>query len=317
MDKENSTIKAGDKRTRSVISSISDADTSVSEQKNIKQKKKKQKNKKSDTQDDSQDEQEINIASELHSINQKLSNMLTKDSSDLKELIKDVVLQLKEEMLGSLVLRIEKVESELFEKELENGKLAKEIEKLGKTINEQKNENERLQKQIKTQGETNETKMNELEQYSRRSNIKLEGIPDKENKTINETAEKVIQTLTKNIPDLNLTTNDIDITHRIGIFKKNNDRPIVLKMVSRMQRSYIMRHAKHLRKQSAPIYVHDHLTKLNAHVFACVRKKQTDIVTSAWSRDGVIYYRDVNEHIHKVSPEQFHYWLDLPWPTSR
>ncbi|KAH3730039.1 hypothetical protein DPMN_056017 [Dreissena polymorpha] len=55
--------------------------------------------------------------------------MLTKYSSDLKELIKDVVLQLKEEMLGSLVLRIEKVESELFEKELENEKLAKEFEK--------------------------------------------------------------------------------------------------------------------------------------------------------------------------------------------
>ncbi|KAH3734699.1 hypothetical protein DPMN_041143 [Dreissena polymorpha] len=124
MDKENSTIKAGDKRTRSVISSISDADTSVSEQQNIKRKKKKQKNKGGDTQDDSQDEHEINIASEQHSINQKLSNMLTKDSSDLKELIKDVVLQLKEEMLGSLVLRIEKVKSELFEKELENGKLA-------------------------------------------------------------------------------------------------------------------------------------------------------------------------------------------------
>ncbi|KAH3751558.1 hypothetical protein DPMN_186124 [Dreissena polymorpha] len=51
--------------------------------------------------------------------------MITKDSSDLKKLIKDVALQLKEEMLGSFVLKIEKVESELFEKELENGKLAK------------------------------------------------------------------------------------------------------------------------------------------------------------------------------------------------
>ncbi|KAH3713037.1 hypothetical protein DPMN_072801 [Dreissena polymorpha] len=70
MDKENSAIKAGDKRRRSVISSISDADTIVSEQQNIKQKKKKQQSKESDTQDDSQDEQEINIASELHSINQ-------------------------------------------------------------------------------------------------------------------------------------------------------------------------------------------------------------------------------------------------------
>ncbi|KAH3827746.1 hypothetical protein DPMN_129688 [Dreissena polymorpha] len=273
MDKDNSTIKGGDKRTRSVISSVSDADTSVSEKKNIKQKKKKQKNQQSDTQDDSQDEQEINIASEIHSINQKLNNMLTKDSSNLKELIKDVVLQLKEEMLGSLVIRIEKVESELFDKELENGKLAKEIETLGKSLNEQKNENERLQKQIKTQSENNEIKMNDLEQYSRSSNIKIEGISDKENENINETAEKVINALNKNIPDLNLTKNDIDITHRIGIFSKEKDRSIVLKMVSRMKRSCIMQKAKHLRKLNSPIYVNDHLTKFNAHVFACVRKK--------------------------------------------
>ncbi|KAH3774210.1 hypothetical protein DPMN_175585 [Dreissena polymorpha] len=132
--------------------------------KNIKQKKKKQKNQQCDTQDNSQYEQEINIASEIHSINQKLSNMLTKDSSNLKELIKDVVLKLKEEMLGSLVIRIEKVKSELFDKDLENGKLAKETETFGKSLNEQKNENERLQKQIKTQSENNEIKMNELEQ---------------------------------------------------------------------------------------------------------------------------------------------------------
>ncbi|KAH3827511.1 hypothetical protein DPMN_129447 [Dreissena polymorpha] len=176
-------------------------------------------------------------------------------------------------MLGSLVIRIEKVESELFDKELENGKLAKEIETLGKSLNEQKNENERLQKQIKTQSENNEIKMNELEQYTRRSNIIIEGISDKENENINETAEKVINALNKNIPDLNLTKNDIDITHRICIFTKEKDRPIVLKMVSRMKRSCIMQQAKHLRKLNSPIYVNDHLTKFNAHVFACVRKK--------------------------------------------
>ncbi|KAH3769512.1 hypothetical protein DPMN_170782 [Dreissena polymorpha] len=43
MDKENNTIKAGVKRTRSVISRISDAGTSVSEQKNTPKKKRKSK----------------------------------------------------------------------------------------------------------------------------------------------------------------------------------------------------------------------------------------------------------------------------------
>ncbi|KAH3813844.1 hypothetical protein DPMN_142314 [Dreissena polymorpha] len=84
-----------------------------------------------------------------------------------------------------------------------------------------------------------------------------------------------------------------------------------------MRKTAIMRNAKTLRKQKDPIYVNDHLTKLNAHIFACVRKKQKDIVTSTWTRDGNIFYRDVNEMVHKVSQDQFQYWLELPWPSTQ
>ena len=59
---------------------------------------------------------EIDIAIELKNINMKLNNVLTKDSTDLKDLIKNSIVQLKDEMLGSVITRIEKIESDLFEK---------------------------------------------------------------------------------------------------------------------------------------------------------------------------------------------------------
>ncbi|KAH3848836.1 hypothetical protein DPMN_091219 [Dreissena polymorpha] len=47
-------------------------------------------------------------------------------------------------------------------------------------------------KSLKTQEKANEYKFNDMEQYSKRSNITIEGIRDKENETASETEEKVL-----------------------------------------------------------------------------------------------------------------------------
>ncbi|KAH3778976.1 hypothetical protein DPMN_180455 [Dreissena polymorpha] len=86
-------------------------------------------------------------------------------------------------------------------------------------------------------------------------------------------------------------------------------------MVSRMRRHQIIQAAKLLRKKAQPVYVNDHLTNLNAEVFASVRRKQSDIVKSTWTREGAIFYRDVNEQTNKVNTDQYRFWLDLPWPN--
>ncbi|KAH3893307.1 hypothetical protein DPMN_017454 [Dreissena polymorpha] len=140
-------------------------------------------------------------------------------------------------------------------------------------LNEQKDENEHLRKQLKQQESSCEMKINEMEQYSRQSNIKIDGIPDNDKETANETTAKVLDTLNRNIPDLHLSEHDIDITHRIGNFDNRKPRPIVLKLISRIKRSKIMQSAKILRRQKTPLYINDHLTKLYNHILACVRKK--------------------------------------------
>ena len=188
-DKER--LKAGEKRTRDLVSSlssVSEADSSITEVKTVIQKKKAKGN-----QDQTMAENETNeidIAIELKNINMKLNNVLTKDSTELKDLIKNINVQLKEEMLGSVITRIEKIESDLFEKEEENIRMTKQIDKIKQELDEQKNETEILRKQLKLQETSNELKLNEIEQYSRRSNIKIEVIPDSDHENMENSAEK-------------------------------------------------------------------------------------------------------------------------------
>ncbi|KAH3719232.1 hypothetical protein DPMN_062064 [Dreissena polymorpha] len=86
MQQDKQDVKAGDKRPRDNISSVSSvSDASLCEKAGVKQKKKKQKNVQSDTSNDSNDtDTDMVIAKELKSINGKLSNVHTKDSNDLK-----------------------------------------------------------------------------------------------------------------------------------------------------------------------------------------------------------------------------------------
>ena len=305
--------KAGDKRSRHVgsLSSVSETDTSLNDETQVKQSKKKQKSK-----DQEFNQTENIVMKELKEINIKLNNVLTKDSTELKTMIKDIISQLKDELLGSITLRVEILESEIFEKAETNSKLSKQIEEMSQRLKDKEDENEMLKRTIKAKETANDFRFNDIEQYSKRSNIKIDGVQDKENETSLETADKVIELLNRHITDLKLNRDDIDIAHRIGPFNSRKSRPIIMKMISRMTKTKIMRNAKALRTLKDPVYVNDHLTKLNTTILACVRKKQRDIVVSTWSREGNVYYRDVNEIVHKVVQDQYQYWLDLPWPST-
>ncbi|KAH3863509.1 myosin-6-like [Dreissena polymorpha] len=216
MEKDSKDVKAGDKRTRDNVSSVSD--NSMCEQVSVRQKKKKQKNVNKVKSDD--DDTDIEIATELKSINEKLKNVITKDSKELKDLVKEIVIQLKEELFSTFIQRLDKMEGELFDNDIENNKKTKQIDDLRGELQEQKEENERLKKALKNNEYANQLHINELEQYSRRNNIRIEGIEDSERENYIETTEKVINTLNAHIPDLNLSKIDIDISHRIGPFQR-------------------------------------------------------------------------------------------------
>ena len=84
-------------------------------------------------------------------MNKKLSKMLTKDDKIIfKEIIKDTFLELKEQLLGTIMKRLDTIESDLHEKAIENKTLKEEIQKMKKTINKNDEEFEtEMNKKIK------------------------------------------------------------------------------------------------------------------------------------------------------------------------
>ena len=225
------------------VSSLNEWDSSLDkivehiEGKKTKKKKSKNKNKKTKTSDYTTETEEManknTIDQTLEEMNQKLSKMLTKDDKKIfKEIIKDTFLELKEQLLGTIMKRLDVIENDLHEKEVENKNLKEEIKKMKKTINKNDEEFEReinkknkdLQKTLKdakTENDKYEERLNELEQYGRRNNMRITNLGyDKPYSTSEETAWQVVNFLNERM-DLALSVHEIDIAHRIGRYTQS------------------------------------------------------------------------------------------------
>ena len=105
----------------------------------------------------------------IDQINDKLNDILTKDvTTFIKKIIIESLEEMKEKILGTVIKRIEIVESELHEKANEIDKMKVEVEKC-------KTENLVLKEQILKEQETRKEKLNNLEQYGRRNNVRISG----------------------------------------------------------------------------------------------------------------------------------------------
>ena len=111
---------------------------------------------------------------------------------------------MKDKIVGTLVKRIEIVESELHDTAIKNTEL-------NKDLNECKVVNNELKPQLKEEKECRTKELNELEQYGRRNNIRISGLPhDDPNEHAHESTEGVLKLLNNRL-GLSLGYNDIDI----------------------------------------------------------------------------------------------------------
>ena len=153
---------------------------------------------------------------QLKLINEKLSNVLTKDDSNLKAMIKEIIKQMKEELIASVAHKIDVLEGRIFEKEEENENLKSDIETLNKQIEEQNEDYKTLERSIDESNKKTDEKINNLEQYGRRNNLRIYGTPEVDTEDAETIADAVVKTLNDKMENLNLTKQHIDITHRMG-----------------------------------------------------------------------------------------------------
>ena len=267
------------------------------------------------------------VSKQLEEINKKLSNVLQKDDGFLRDLIKEMFQQMKDEFLRSVYKRIEILEGRLFEKDQDNDKLLgsidllkKQIEEKNTKIEEQNVENQKLRDQVEKVNLNFESKMNDMEQYSRKNSVRISGISEIGYESAEETIGKVTETLNKAFKDINLQKEHINIAHRLG--KKKNGthatahRQIKVKFHSRMTKDSILKRRRELK--GSHIFISEDLTPIHQQVLACLRKKMPDEVDQSWSRNGRLFYKAKSnkDKLIEVQYKDFQMWLDLPWPNQ-
>ena len=136
----------------------------------------------------------ITMDNAIAKMNNQFSMVMMKNDSELKATIRDLLVEMKEELLRSVYKSIEVLEGKLFDKETENSQLLSNIKTLEQEIESQKNENSKLQDMINRNNEQRLEKDNENEQYSRRNNIVINGLKDNDPQE-SAKSEKVIKVL--------------------------------------------------------------------------------------------------------------------------
>ena len=117
-----------------------------------------------------------------------------------------------------------------------------------------------------------EERHDNLEQYTRKFNLVIHGISEREDE---DNAENVIE-LGK-LLNVNLTRGDIDIVHRMNVKSKNQPRPIIVRFTSYSAKSPLYKARLHLRNVLSQdlgpgkIYINGNLTEWRAELFKEVR----------------------------------------------
>jgi len=135
----------------SSISNLGDLESSLTKEKSIKPKKKKEKkhddcthnkfatlteNDSSENSEDKETDNETkhefnqteNISSKLKQINEKLNRVAISNEETLKGMVTEIVKQVRDEMIKIFEVKLDKLESRVFDLETENDKLKKEID---------------------------------------------------------------------------------------------------------------------------------------------------------------------------------------------
>ena len=172
-----------------------------------------------------------------------------------------------------------------------------ELERLGKKI-------EVVNEKVKNISEAIES----MENYSYQYNIKLVGFPELcEHESANDTAKLCLE-IFKAIGASELTSQDIDIAHRVQSRSDIGPKPIICKFVRRLAKENVMNHRREVESISpstlgyssetslAPAKIYDHLTPRLQHLLSEANKfKTAHHFQYCWAKNGQILLRKTHE----------------------
>ena len=130
-----------------------------------------------------------------------------------------------------------------------------------------------------------------LEQYTRRTNIRIFGIPENTRENTNEH----VKAFCKDHLIIKLKDGDISRSHRLGKHKLHNrshPRPIIVRLVQHNKKVEILKQKRLLRSKRLPYSMQEDLTEKRRSIVRYLRDEDVrDVISKVWTIDGVIFFR--------------------------
>ena len=183
---------------------------------------------------------------------------------------------------AKLALRLKKLEEECAAKDVKIHQLEERVEEL-------------------------ERKCDDQEQYSRRTSVRIYGVPETQGENVSHLASEIFTEM-----NLNPTINRI---HRVGpphsseskspnssVPSQNSKspRPILCQFVSYPDKANVMKKRKLLSTNFPQVFINEDLTRTRAKLlFEARQKKKHGLINDCWSFDGRIAIKDKN---NKITP---------------
>ena len=148
-----------------------------------------------------------------------------------------------------------------------------------------------------------EAKHDDLEQYTRKFNLVIHGIPEREEEDNIENVIKLGKLL-----EVNLSSGDIDIVHRMKTKSKDKPRPIIARFSNYNAKSKLYKARVNLRNVdlqdlgAEKIFINENLTAWRAELFKEARKvKKKYNNGKTWTVDGKIFLKtDLTAKVLKI-----------------
>ena len=164
--------------------------------------------------------------------------------------------------------------------------------------------------ELTTRVESLETEADRQEQYSRRPNLRFQGVPES---TEGSTDQKIVS-LVNECMGLSppLTVLDIERSHRLGPPKdrygRDRTRPVIVRFRSERLRDTVYRARTKLKSHNleqqpdARIFVNEDLTARRASLaFLARQAKKSKKITDSWTADGKILIKDLANNILQIT----------------
>ena len=195
------------------------------------------------------------------------------------------------------------LQTKMKEMDKQNSALKEEMSKMNTKLQESLKKNELLEKKM----DAMTLKHDDLEQYTRKYNLEIDGIPEKQDENLEETVIKLARCM-----GIDLRPEDIDIVHR---FKKGNRQPnpIIVRYSNYYSKDEMYRGRWKLRKANVrhisgaeKIYINENLTAQKAALFKKVRdKKRLREGWKVWTTDGKIFIKsDLTTNAIRINADE-------------